>query len=263
MKVGNCLIYLLNGWMGLGQSGPRLTGPLFPFHKRFIYKAFHHQPTRPDPVRSAFLYRSMFPFGVDGDLRFGDRFTHLCPDPLDQEESWKERVMMNDACTYKTQRLYPFCPFLVWTLAVNPALKVSSASTVHPHCGSSALFWARARLPGQHFHPNAPYPSFPAGLTRTQHSDECGQHGADPHDRDGRSAEVHRILWGAQLIWFASWPHHGKVTHRGYCCLPWGWVRKMVSWKLFRFSLLFSACTMDGAEAHLRPNLFFENDQIL
>jgi hypothetical protein len=66
-----------------------------------MYKNFLHQPTRLDPVLSAFLYRSIFPFGVDGDLRFGDRLTHLCPDLLDQEEPWKERVMMDDACTYR------------------------------------------------------------------------------------------------------------------------------------------------------------------
>jgi ABC-type Co2+ transport system permease subunit len=72
----------------------------------------------------------------------------------------------------------------------------------------------------------------------------------------GRSAEVHRILWGAQLIWFASWPHHGKMTHIGYYCLACGWVRKMASWKLFRFSHLFSACTLAGDGTDLRPNLF-------
>jgi hypothetical protein len=109
----------------------------------------------------------------------------------------------------------------LWQL--HPALKFSSTPNAHSHCGSSALFWARASLPGQHFHPNAPYPSFPAGLTRTQHSDECGQHGADPPDRGWQASRSARDVVRGPAPLVHHWPHHGKVSDISYCFLACGW----------------------------------------
>jgi hypothetical protein len=134
----------------------------FPVYKRFAYKFSHSQPTSPGPVLPAFLYSNIFPLEVDGDPRFGDKLTHLCPDPLDQEEPWKERLMIDNASSYKTQNLYPSCSFLVCEpQQLDPAQQRSALSSVPTHTVEAVFFSvARASLPGQHFQP--PRPTFPA-----------------------------------------------------------------------------------------------------
>lgn len=85
-----------------------------------------------------FYYRRVF-LEVDGNHGLGERLTLLCPDALDQEEPWKERLMMDDPSHVRPGLLLPR-PVL-WASLARTVLSLDEPNHQSPPCphGGRAL----------------------------------------------------------------------------------------------------------------------------
>ena len=59
---------------------------------------------------------------VDGNYGFGERLTLLCPDALDQEEPWKERLVMDNPSHVRPGLLLP--QPVLWALLARTVLSL-------------------------------------------------------------------------------------------------------------------------------------------
>ena len=77
--------------------------------------------------------------GEDGNHGLGERLTLLCPDALDQEETWKERLMMDDPSHVRPGLLLP--QPVLWASLARMLLGLDEPNHQGPlgPCGGRAL----------------------------------------------------------------------------------------------------------------------------
>lgn len=127
----------------------------FPWTSPFFF-------TRDSPARLPVVDPPLI-FGVDGNPRLGEGAQPLVHRSSGPVRTLEKRLMTDDPSPSKTRPPAPALPCPVsLTSQACARLRMNSAIRAHLAPTGRAPCWGRPRLPGQHFRPSTPFPSFPS-----------------------------------------------------------------------------------------------------